>query len=118
MSETALPTAPGTTRHRVVLVSGLSGAGKASILRALEDIGYEAVDNPPLDYIENLVSRNDGRLAVGVDARSRGFEALMVLETLERLRRDATRCPRRAGCRTGWRPNSCSPPRSTPRPTW
>ena len=38
----------GPLRHPVVLVSGLSGAGKASVLRALEDIGFEAVDNPPL----------------------------------------------------------------------
>ncbi len=72
----------------VVLVSGLSGAGKASVLRALEDIGFEAVDNPPLGMIEDLVHRTDaGRgLAVGVDARSRGFDAEAVLATLARLR--------------------------------
>lgn len=74
--------------QRVVLVSGLSGAGKASVLRALEDIGFEAVDNPPLEMIEGLVHRTDaGRgLAVGVDARSRGFDAEAVLATLARLR--------------------------------
>jgi len=77
-------------RQPVVLVSGLSGAGKASILRALEDIGFEAVDNPPLEFIEELVSGADGsgqrRIAVGVDARSRGFDAEAVLRTLARLR--------------------------------
>lgn len=74
--------------QRVVLVSGLSGAGKASVLRALEDIGFEAVDNPPLEMIEGLILRTDaGRgLAVGVDARSRGFDAEAVLGTLARLR--------------------------------
>lgn len=74
--------------QRVLLVSGLSGAGKASVLRALEDIGFEAVDNPPLEMIESLVHRTDaGRgLAVGVDARSRGFDAEAVLGTLARLR--------------------------------
>jgi UPF0042 nucleotide-binding protein len=71
---------------RVVLVSGLSGAGKSSILRALEDLGYEAVDNPPLPLIEALVSRTDRKLAIGVDARSRGFDAASVLEMLARLR--------------------------------
>ena len=73
-----------------VLVSGLSGAGKASILRALEDIGFEAVDNPPLDIIEELVSSAGGtrRIAVGVDARSRGFDAQSVLATLARLKRN------------------------------
>ena len=79
-------------RQTVVLVSGLSGAGKASILRALEDLGFEAVDNPPLTLIENLVSRAEPglprKLAVGVDARSRGFDAEAVLATLARLRQN------------------------------
>jgi UPF0042 nucleotide-binding protein len=76
------------TRQRVVLVSGLSGAGKFTMLRALEDLGYEAVDNPPLEFIEELVSGADGprSVAVGVDARSRGFDAASVLATLARLR--------------------------------
>jgi UPF0042 nucleotide-binding protein len=82
------------SRQRVVLVSGLSGAGKASILRALEDIGYEAIDNPPLTFIEEMVARAEPhakgsggpRIAVGVDARSRGFQAEEVLSTLTRLR--------------------------------
>jgi UPF0042 nucleotide-binding protein len=82
----------GPALRRVVLVTGLSGAGKASILRALEDLDYEAVDNPPLNLIEDLVSRGDAsaryRLAVGVDARSRGFDADAVLATLARLRRN------------------------------
>jgi len=76
-------------RHPVVLVSGLSGAGKASILRALEDIGFDAVDNPPLEMIETLVTSADNagrRIAIGVDARSRGFDADAVLKTVERLR--------------------------------
>ena len=79
-----------TARQPVVLVSGLSGAGKASILRALEDVGFEAVDNPPLELIEELVSTANGggdrRIAVGVDARSRGFDAEAVLRTRARLR--------------------------------
>ena len=52
---------------------------RPSILRALEDLGFEAIDNPPLPMIEELVrSRRAGaarRIAVGVDARSRGFDA-------------------------------------------
>jgi RNase adapter protein RapZ len=73
-------------RLSVVIVTGLSGAGKATILRALEDIGYEAVDNPPLQMMEEMVTRGDRRLAVGVDARTRGFDANAVLETIARLR--------------------------------
>jgi len=71
---------------RVVLVSGLSGAGKASILRALEDLGYEAVDNPPLTLVADIVSRSERPLAIGLDARSRGFEPELVLSALALLR--------------------------------
>jgi RNase adapter protein RapZ len=81
------------TPRRVVLVTGLSGAGRTSILRILEDLGYEAVDNPPITLIEELVSRGDRPAAVGIDARSRGFDARAVLATLERLRVNAALRP-------------------------
>jgi UPF0042 nucleotide-binding protein len=72
--------------RRVVLVTGLSGAGRASILHVLEDLGFEAVDNPPLPLMEELVTRGDTPVAVGVDTRSRGFDTAAVLHTLERLK--------------------------------
>ncbi len=71
---------------RVVVVSGLSGAGKASILRALEDLGYNAVDNPPLTLVETLVTRADQPLAIGLDTRSRGFDPDLVRSTVIRLK--------------------------------
>ncbi len=70
----------------LVLVTGLSGAGKSSILRALEDLGFETIDNPPLASLEDLAARSERDLAVGVDARSRGFAAEAVLATLRRLK--------------------------------
>jgi UPF0042 nucleotide-binding protein len=70
----------------VVIVTGLSGGGKASILRALEDVGYEAVDNPPLTMLEEMICRGDQKLAVGIDARTRGFDAVDVLDAIARLR--------------------------------
>lgn len=70
----------------IVVVSGLSGAGKSSILHALEDIGFEAVDNPPLTLLETLIAREKQPLAVGIDARTRGFAAESVLAVLQRLR--------------------------------
>ncbi len=73
----------------VVIVTGLSGGGKASILRALEDVGYEAVDNPPLTMLEEMIARGDHKLAVGIDARTRGFDASNVLQAIARLRRKA-----------------------------
>jgi UPF0042 nucleotide-binding protein len=79
------------TTLSVVIVSGLSGGGKASILRALEDVGYEAVDNPPLTMLEEMIARgdqqrDDQKLAVGIDARTRGFDAAGVLDAIARLR--------------------------------
>ncbi len=70
--------------RRAVIVTGLSGAGKASILRALEDIGYEAVDNPPLTLLFDLLARSDRPVAIGLDARSRGYDAAKLLETIDR----------------------------------
>lgn len=77
-----------TPRLSVIIVTGLSGGGKASILRALEDVGYEAVDNPPLPMLDEMVARGDRKLAVGVDARTRGFDASAVLEAVARLRQN------------------------------
>lgn len=74
------------SRRPVVLVSGLSGAGKSSILRTLEDLGFEAIDNPPLDLVETLADRAERPLAIGVDARTSGFDAGAVLARLARLR--------------------------------
>ena len=70
----------------VVIVSVLSGGGKASVLRTLEDLGYEAVDNPPLPMLEDMFIRTDRQLAIGIDARTRGFNAKSVLIAIERLR--------------------------------
>ncbi len=72
--------------RRVVLVTGLSGAGKGSILRLLEDLGYEAVDNPPLPLMEEMVTRGDRPTAIGIDTRSRGFDPAAVLAVFERLK--------------------------------
>jgi UPF0042 nucleotide-binding protein len=85
----------------IVIVTGLSGGGKASILRALEDIGYEAVDNPPVTMLEEVIAQGDNpsgdnapgdkaetgrKLAVGIDARTRGFDADALLDAVARLR--------------------------------
>jgi UPF0042 nucleotide-binding protein len=80
-------------RRRVVLVTGLSGSGKSSVLRALEDLGYEAVDNPPLPMLEDMVKHSEYKLAIGVDARTRGFDAGRVLETVDRLQANASLRP-------------------------
>jgi UPF0042 nucleotide-binding protein len=76
-------------RSRIVFVTGLSGAGKSSALNALEDIGYEAVDNLPISLIGGLLGLEaiEGRgLAVGIDVRTRDFNVEAFLEQLDSLR--------------------------------
>lgn len=86
------PRAGAETVRRLTLVTGMSGAGRTSALRALEDAGYEAVDNLPLSLLPSLIRPEDapGRpLAIGVDTRTRGFAVEPFLATLERARGQA-----------------------------
>jgi UPF0042 nucleotide-binding protein len=76
-------------RRRVVLVTGLSGAGKSTALRALEDNGYEAVDNLPLSLLPALLhlgERSANALAIGIDTRTRDFAPSPVLAVVNELR--------------------------------
>ncbi len=80
---------------RVLLVTGLSGAGKSSALNTLEDIGWETVDNFPFRLFESLLetppssSRGDENppLALGFDSRTRGFEPEKLIESIKRIQR-------------------------------
>ncbi len=77
-------------RTPVVLVTGMSGAGHSSALKALEDLGYEAVDNLPLSLLPGLTHPGVDiarPLAIGVDVRTRGFGADTFLHELDRLAR-------------------------------
>lgn len=77
---------------RFLLVTGMSGAGKSSALKALEDLGYEAVDNMPLSLLPSLIGAGETRstekrspVAIGVDIRTRDFgvdELLAFVDTL------------------------------------
>ena len=44
----------------VVIVTGMSGAGRSTALKALEDLGYEAVDNLPLSLLSSLLTPGTG----------------------------------------------------------
>lgn len=77
---------------RLLLVTGLSGAGKSTVLKVLEDLGWEVVDNLPLALLEALidapVKRSEvGRpLAIGIDSRSRGFHPALLVRRIKELR--------------------------------
>ncbi len=73
----ATPTAPAAAAiapSQLIIVTGLSGSGKGTVLRALEDFGYYSVDNLPLDLIPKFAeltrdSPNIRRAALVVDVR-------------------------------------------------
>jgi len=75
------------TKPVIVLVSGVSGAGKSSGLKALEDLGFEAIDNVPLKLLQRLTAPGDlpDAMAVGVDIRTRDFTSRLLLDQLETL---------------------------------
>ncbi|MCP4503737.1 MAG: RNase adapter RapZ [Deltaproteobacteria bacterium] len=69
----------GMSQKRIVVLTGLAGAGKTTAARALEDIGYFVVDNLPPQLIETLISLSDSsgnelkRIALVIDAREARF---------------------------------------------
>jgi RNase adapter protein RapZ len=78
---------------RILLVTGMSGAGKSTALKALEDLGWETVDNLPLVLLNRLLlTRNpegvsdDRPLAVGIDSRTRGFDANAIVARIKAMR--------------------------------
>lgn len=87
---------PGPAPKRILLVTGLSGAGKSTALRTLEDLGWEVVDNLPLSLLEHLLStplskgssRRRRSLAIGVDSRTRDFDAQRIVEQIKALASD------------------------------
>ncbi|MEZ5685789.1 MAG: RNase adapter RapZ [Paracoccaceae bacterium] len=87
MSEAAA--AEHQDEQRVVLVTGPSGAGRSTAIAALEDFGYETIDNMPLSLIPRLLAGAPrGRpIALGVDVRNREFSASALIELIDRLTR-------------------------------
>ena len=86
-------TAP-TGPRRILFVTGMSGAGKKTALKALEDMGWETVDNLPVSLLERLLaasppegSLDDERpLAIGIDSRTRDFDSRRIVDRAQSLR--------------------------------
>jgi UPF0042 nucleotide-binding protein len=82
----------GDERQRILLVTGMLGAGKTTVLRELEDLGWEALDNFPVRFLRRLIGREGDRtegpgppLAIGFDCRTRGFKPEEIIARVKQL---------------------------------
>jgi UPF0042 nucleotide-binding protein len=73
--------------HKIVLVTGPSGAGRSTAINALEDLGWEAIDNLPLSLFDRLIDGPplERPLALGIDVRNRDFSSDLMIEIIDRL---------------------------------
>ncbi|HEX8484961.1 RNase adapter RapZ [Sphingomonas sp.] len=78
----------------ILLVTGLSGAGKSTVLKTLEDLGWEVVDNLPLVLLDRLLDaplpagagEGSQPLAIGIGARTRDFDPDHIVRRITDLR--------------------------------
>jgi len=72
----------------------MSGAGKSTVLRTLEDLGWETVDNLPLLLLHRLLDTPPGEgadgdddrpLALGIGTQTRGFDAETIVQRVKKL---------------------------------
>jgi len=85
--------------RELVIVTGLSGAGKSVTLKALEDLGFEAIDNVPLSILGQIMSVDTqcdahGKrrpLAIGIDIRTRDFDVATIQGLLQQVENDDVR---------------------------
>ncbi len=83
-------------RKQILLVTGMSGAGKSTVLKTLEDLGWEVVDNLPLLLLDRLLdaplpegSRDASQpLAIGIGARTRDFDPARIVRRISGLADD------------------------------
>ncbi|MFN3552549.1 MAG: RNase adapter RapZ [Novosphingobium meiothermophilum] len=83
--------------QRILLVTGMLGAGKTTALRTLEDLGWEAIDNFPIRLLDRLLETEPGSarsevgieagapMAIGFDTRTRGFDPARTIRLVKAL---------------------------------
>ncbi len=70
--------------NKILIVTGLSGAGRTTALKILEDIGFEAIDNLPVFLLPNIIdAKIKNNLAVGIDIRSREFNVQKIVKLIK-----------------------------------
>ena len=74
---------------KVVLVTGPSGAGRSTAINALEDLGFEPIDNLPISLLSRVADSAimQKPLAIGIDIRNRDFYTHGLVDILEEISR-------------------------------
>jgi UPF0042 nucleotide-binding protein len=75
---------------RLLLVTGPSGAGRTTAINALEDVGFEVIQNLPLSLLSRLLDGPpiDRPLALGLDTRNRDFSTNALIAAIDRMAGD------------------------------
>ena len=60
-------------KNEILIVTGLSGSGKSSVMRSLEDLGFHCIDNFPTPLFSTFLDFQIPRVALGVDVRGGTF---------------------------------------------
>lgn len=80
--------------HNIVIVSGPAGSGRSTAIRALEDLGFEAIDNLPLSFLPRLFAAPVPRpVVVGIDPRNREFAMDRLTDAMAEIESTAGRVP-------------------------
>ncbi|HRO10451.1 RNase adapter RapZ [Amaricoccus sp.] len=85
---------PGQGQH-IVIMTGPAGAGRTTAIGALEDIGFEAIDNLPISFLRRLFAGGavERSMVIGIDPRNRDFSVDRMLSALGEVEAAAGRPP-------------------------
>lgn len=82
---------------QIAIISGRSGSGRSTAINVLEDIGYNCIDNLPVELLLPLLEqvqlhKREQPLAIGVDARNAAHNLLLLPQLIKTIRTLGHRC--------------------------